>query len=82
METIKLREAILVYSARIGVKVKDHQVAEMIFPDTSRQSRSFCMSKLVNGVTKRVDVSTVKRICTQLGVDANFLFGVEPMKKD
>ncbi len=79
MDTIKLREAILTYSARIGKKVKDQDVAEMLFPDSSIEARRLNMSKLVNGETKRVDVPMIQRICKELGVDANFLFDVDPV---
>jgi len=76
METIRLREAILVYSARIGVKVKDQDVAKMLWPDSQVEAQRLNMSKLVNGVTRRVDVPMILRICEKLGVDANFLFGM------
>lgn len=79
-ETIKLREAVLLYSARIGKIVRDQEVAKMIFPDSSTEAQRLNMSKLVNGITKRVDVPMVRRICKELGVDANFLFGIEPQK--
>lgn len=81
MDTIKLREAVLVYSAKLGIKLKDQDVAKMIFPGSSTEAQRLNMSKLVNGVTKRVDVPMVKRICKELQVDANFLFGIEPSQK-
>jgi len=81
MANIKLNEAILYASAKAGRKISQKEVGKELFPESSIESQQINLSKLITGKTKRISVITVQRICKKLGVDANFLFDVEPMQK-
>lgn len=54
-------------------------LGRVLFKGAKEKTISVNMSSLINGKTTRVDPKWVAYICERTGVDANFLFGIEPM---
>lgn len=79
---IKVQEAINYMEASTGKKLAQIDLAKKIFEgDASEKTLAVMMSNLVNGKTKRVSPEVVRNICSETGVDANFLFQIEPMNE-
>lgn len=56
-------------------------LARKLFIDAKPKTQAVNMNNLVKGITARVSPAWVKTICEETGVDANFLFDIEPMTK-
>lgn len=61
-------------------KLTRQNVAEKAFPDVSREKAAQYISALTLDPERKVERSVIDTICKMTGVDANFLFGIAPMK--
>lgn len=75
MEKFKINEA-FAYAKEIGKKVMKRDLARILWPQSKEKSALANISNLCNGKTKKVDIDAVPVICGQLGVTADFLFGL------
>jgi len=76
---IRIREAIH-YAKKQGKKIKKREFAGLIFPYTSERSAVVCLNNYERSASTKMDRIQITTICKYLGCDANFLFGVPPMK--
>ena len=81
MGHLRIREAIL-FAKRNGKKVTNITLGKRLWKNTLETTLNTNMSHLNGGRTKRVDINWIGEICDETGVDANFLFGVEPMNNE
>ncbi|MFZ4705563.1 MAG: hypothetical protein ACOYMF_06090 [Bacteroidales bacterium] len=77
---LRIQEA-FTYALEHGIRVYQKDVATTLWSDSSAKTAETNMSNLVTGATKRVELEWIVKICEATGVDANFLFGIKPMKK-
>ena len=56
-------------------------LAEKAFPEVSREKAAQYISALTLDPERKVERSVIDTICKLTGVDANFLFGIAPMKE-
>jgi len=77
MEKLRITEALGKFAQKHGRRMTQDELAKYIYPESSVNSRNVNIAKLKNGKTKRVSITTVKRLCEKLDVDANFLFGID-----
>ena len=80
MANIRLKEAIWLCSARTGKKISQKDLGQFLYPDSRPESQQIKVSKLVTGTTQFFDADIIIKICEKLGVDANFLFDIKPIK--
>ncbi|NQU54074.1 MAG: hypothetical protein HQ522_16215 [Bacteroidetes bacterium] len=73
MGKIRVNEAFAQAEAK-GKKIKKIQLAEKLWPGSSRDTQQMNISNLLNGKTKRVDIQWIPIICEELGCTPNFLF--------
>jgi hypothetical protein len=78
---MKIDEAIA-YALLHGKKITKKELKELFWPDSSERGRDSNMSNLCLGHTKKIDPAWINIMVERCGVDANFLFGVEPMKTE
>jgi hypothetical protein len=76
---IRIREAVLLAKAN-GIQIKKSDLAQRMFPFTTKSSAYACFNNYERGASTKIDIAQVKQICQETGVDANFLFGIKPMK--
>ena len=84
--TLRIKEAIIRYNKNLkegAQKMDQRSLGDKLFPEESQSYRDYLMSQLAAGKNmKRFTPETIKKICALLNVDANFLYGIKPMKKD
>lgn len=74
MGNLKLNEAVIY--AKKTKKVKKYLLAKVMWPDSSREASHTNFSNLCNGKSKKIDIDAVPFLCRELGVSADFLFGM------
>lgn len=62
-------------------ELMEKDLAKILFSNAAPKTQVVNMSNLSRGKHKTVNPVWVTQICEHLGVDANFLFGIEPMDK-
>lgn len=72
---LKLKEAFARSEAN-GKKVFKRDLAKKLWPTSAESSQQVCMTKLLNGSSKRVTPEWVQIICKELNCTADFLFGL------
>jgi len=78
---IRIDEAVAYKERLTGKTIKRGLLAQRIFPYSTGSSSYMRLRKYSRGESTNLDPDTVRRICEELSVDANFLFGVKPMTK-
>lgn len=81
---LKLEEALAYHEANkkpSEISITKIDLAKKLFVGAKHQTQAVNMNNLVKGTTARVAPEWIKTICEATGVDANFLFGIEPMKE-
>lgn len=53
-------------------------LARVLFKRSRKQTQAVNMSNLITGKTEKISPFFVKYICEKTGIDANFLFGIDP----
>lgn len=77
----RLREAIA-RAEMHGLRVKRTELGKYIFPECSEQCAINKVGALMNGKVAGIKPVVVQRVCSFLGCDANFLFGIDKMQDD
>lgn len=72
---IRLEEALARARHNGRTNVKD-ELMEALWPGQVRASQLVNFNNLLSGRTKRVDVDSIRIICTLCGVSADWLFGL------
>jgi predicted transcriptional regulator of viral defense system len=80
MEDLRIQEALVWGARKRGSKITITEVAEKVFPQSKLNVARVSASNLVNGKTKRISAHEVKVICALTGVDANYIFNINPME--
>lgn len=76
---IRINDAII--SARMnGKKITKKDIAALLWKDSKQRTQAVNMSALCNRKTQTIKIEWVKEICEATGVDANFLFNINPKK--
>jgi len=75
---IRIREAIA-HAKHNGKKIVRRKLATKMFLNTTEHSAYTCFNNYETGRTTKLDRRQVSVLCRELGVDANFLFGIPPM---
>ena len=75
MSNFNLSEA-FVYAKNKGNKVMKRDLAKILWNDSRERTAVANISNLCNGKTKKIDIDAVPIICKELGVTADYLFGV------
>lgn len=76
---IRVNDAII--SARMnGKKITKKDIAALLWKDSKQRTQAVNMSALCNHKTHSIKIEWVKEICEATGVDANFLFNINPKK--
>ena len=57
-----------------GNKIKKIQIAEKLWPKSSRKTQQMNIANLIDGKTKRVDIEWVSILCEVLECNPSFLF--------
>lgn len=84
MIELKIEKAIENFNAGIkndSEKMTSATLARKVFPEMTDKTARVTMRRLINGDAKSVTGQTVKSICKETGVDANFLFGINKKGK-
>jgi hypothetical protein len=71
----------IAYALLHGKKVTKKELKELFWPDSSVRGRDSNMTNLCQGHTKNINPAWIKIMVEKCGIDANFLFNVEPMKE-
>lgn len=71
---LKLNEA--VKYAKTTKRVRKTNLAQMLWPESTSRTARANFSNLISGKNKKIDISAVPIICSELGVSADFLFGL------
>ncbi len=77
---MRIEEAMLLFKQRTGKKFNRAGLAEKLWPESTHGVRKVNLSRLINGHTQRIEINQIRIICEELGVDANYLLNVEPVK--
>lgn len=76
---IRVNDAII--SARMnGKKITKKDIAALLWKDSKQRTQAVNMSALCNHRIQTIKIEWVKEICEATGVDANFLFNINPKK--
>ena len=76
---IRINDAII--SARMnGKKITKKDIAALLWKDSKQRTQAVNMSAFCNQKTQTIKIEWVKEICEATGVDANFLFNINPKK--
>lgn len=75
---IRITEAIE-YAKSQGRKIKKMDLAGKVFTFTSQRSAVVRLINYEKGHSTNIDRQKVGILCKELGVDANYLFGTDPM---
>ena len=73
----------LQYAALTGKNIKElkKRLSLKYWPDSKEETRDVNISNFFRGETKSFTVKKIRDLCSETGVDANFLFDVKPMKR-
>lgn len=73
----------LEYALLKGKSVKEvkKNIAAKIWSDSKEDTREVSCSNIFRGKTQQFSELSIKSICEETGVDANFLFNVKPMER-
>lgn len=74
---ILIKEAMKKRNARRGVRILQKDLGKLLWPDSDPLVQQVKINRLCNGLYKQIRPEWVKLLCGALGVDANFLFGIE-----
>lgn len=77
---IRINDA-LAFAMAKGTRIQKNELAAKIWPASSPEAQKVNMSNLISGKSNKINPEWVSIICEETGVDANFLFGMEPMLK-
>jgi hypothetical protein len=77
---MKIDEAIA-HALLQGKKVTKRELKNAFWPESTSRSQDSNMLNLCKGVTRKIDPEWIQIMVDKCGVDANFLFGIKPMKE-
>jgi len=77
---MRINEAIL-FAKLQGTQVTKRQISDLLWPNSTPSSRSTMMTNVCNGKAKMYSEHMINTVCELTGVDANFLFNINPMKQ-
>lgn len=75
MVKIRINDAIA-YAKASGKRVRKVEIAQMLWKDSRRQTAHANMVNLCNGKTRLVNIEFIPTLCRELGVSADYLFGL------
>jgi hypothetical protein len=73
MSKLKIAEAMQKLEQK-GKKIKKIQIAEKLWPGSSRKTQQMNIANLIDGKTKRVDIEWIPILCDILECTPSFLF--------
>ena len=77
---MRIKEAIM-FARERGKRIQMQELATKLWPETkSLKGAHRNLNRLMSGTSKRVESWQVEVLCRETGVDANFLFEIEPME--
>lgn len=72
---LKLNEAVA-YAKKGGKKIRKVDLAVALWTNSSNKTAHTNFSNLAGGKSKKIDIAFVPILCRELGVSADFLFGL------
>lgn len=78
---LKIKEA-LIQANEQDKSINRIELSKKLWPESSYESQSACMTYLLNGRNARVNTDFIKTICDYLKCTPNFLFGYEEKKPE
>lgn len=76
MEKFRLNEA--VEYAKKNQRVRKKELAQIMWKNSRPKTAATNFTNLITGKTKMIDIEHIPFLCKELGVTADFLFGLEP----
>lgn len=71
---IRLKEAIA-YARQNGVEFMKKDLASELWPDSPAKSAYMNFLNMEKGKTRKIDDEVIRKLCSRLGVTADFLYG-------
>lgn len=83
MQKLRIYEAIE-FAKGQGKRVRKMELAKMLWEDSSQSALKANFANLAKGRTKKVNIDAIPLLCKELGVSADFIFGLseKPNVKD
>lgn len=77
---LRIKEALEKFNEGAEKKKTMIDLAREIWKDSEIGTQRMNISKFANGKRRRIDIDYIPILCRELKCDANFLFGIKPMK--
>lgn len=75
MQKLRINEAIALAKEK-GIPFRKLELAKKLWPDSDANTAKANLSNLIAGRSKKVTIDAVPLLCAELGVTADFLFGL------